>query len=210
MAEGVGNAQSAADEEEKGDQEAGGPGSNIQNPYVIDDDSDEKEEIVEDPKNEQYTLLVFMVNNQTMQDARVQIAWNPESRNSVNIRQPVTEFQQVFLAQKNNLPLKFAKVKLNQEWGSIYDFRVIINGIDVTTDTKWDKYRHDFAAMREAKKKIWMEALDNEPVQEDIPEPEPAAGADIDPEDAGKVNCPVCTFLNSPTSVSCEICGYSM
>ena len=98
MAEGVGNAQSAADEEEKGDQNAGGPGDNIQNPYVIDDDSDEKEEIVEDPKTEQYTLLVFMVNNQTNQDARVQIVWNPESRSRVNIRQPVTEFQQVFLA----------------------------------------------------------------------------------------------------------------
>ena len=101
-------------------------------------------------------------------------------------------------------------MKLGQEWGNIYDFRVIINGVDAESDTKWDKYRHDFAAMREAKKKIWMEAMDNEPVQEDIPEPEPAAGADVDPEDAGKVHCPVCTFLNSPSNVSCEICGSPM
>ena len=47
---------------------------------------------------------------------------------------------------------------------------MIINGIDVATDTKWDKYEHDFAALREAKKKIWMESQDNEPVLEDIPD----------------------------------------
>lgn len=69
----------------------------------------------------------------------------------MNFRQPVTDYSEVFVGGRNKLPLRFAKVKLGQEWGKLFDWRVIINGVDVMTDQKWDRYERDHPFLRNSK-----------------------------------------------------------
>ena len=47
--------------------------------------------------------------------------------------------------------MRFAKVKLGQDWGKLFDWRVIINGVDVMTDVKWDRYERDHPILRNTK-----------------------------------------------------------
>jgi len=67
-------------------------------------------------------MIVFMMTNNSRDDARVSIVFNQESRNKVNLRMPVNPFTEVICARKNKLSLKFAKTKLDADWGSVLDF----------------------------------------------------------------------------------------
>ena len=96
--------------------------------------ADEPDELVQDPKAEEYTLLVFLFNNQDRRDARIKIIFNQQNRGSVNFRQPVTDYTELIVSGKNKLSLVFGKVKIGQSWGKLFDWRVIINGVDVMTD----------------------------------------------------------------------------
>ena len=55
------------------DQEDGKP---MTNPYMIENDEDQAEELTQDPKHEEYVLLVFLINNQDRRDARVTIVFD--------------------------------------------------------------------------------------------------------------------------------------
>ena len=67
-------------------------------------------------------MLVFVFQNATRQDARITISWNQDARNRVNYRMPCTDFTEVVVADRKNLPLKLAKLRLDQDWGEYLDF----------------------------------------------------------------------------------------
>jgi len=46
---------------------------------------------------------------------------------------PVTPFTEVFCTGSNRLALKFAKTKPELDWGSIFDFQILIDGVDAMT-----------------------------------------------------------------------------
>lgn len=92
-----------------------------------------------------------MVDNKSRFDARVSIVFNQDNRKTCNFRMPCTEFTEMFGYGKSKLPLRFAKVKLDKDWGTYLDFRIIINGIDIMTDQKWDRFERDHPMIRSAK-----------------------------------------------------------
>lgn len=73
-------------------------------------------------------MLVFFVQSSSRYDQKLSIVFNQENRNKVNYRMPVTDFSEVILAGKNKLVLKITKVRLDQEWGDIFDFKILVDG----------------------------------------------------------------------------------
>jgi len=92
-----------------------------------------------------------MVVNKGRDDARVSIVFNQEHRNSVNFRMPVTPFTEVICGKNNKLALKFSKIKLDVDWGNIFDFKIFIDGIDATTGQRVNKYYNDYPHIRQEK-----------------------------------------------------------
>lgn len=73
----------------------------------------------------------------------------------------MTEYTEVFVSGKTKLPLKFGKVKLDRDWGQLNDWKIIINGVDIMTDQKWDRYERDHPMLRAAKQPL-IEAAEAE------------------------------------------------
>ena len=49
-------------------------------------------------------------------------------------------------------------MRLDKDWGNFLDFKIIINGTDVLTDQKWDRYERDHPILRENKIPLMMAA----------------------------------------------------
>jgi len=84
----------------------------------------------------------------SQQDHRVTISWNQEARNNVNFRMPVTDFSEVVYAGKSVLPLKIAKLHLDQDWGDYLNFNV---AIDQLNGEKFNRFDRDYPHIRERK-----------------------------------------------------------
>ena len=70
----------------------------------------------------------------------------------------MTDYTEVFVGGRTKLPLRFGKVKLGQDWGKLFEWKVIVNGVDVMTDQKWDRYERDHPMLRSAKLPLIFEA----------------------------------------------------
>ena len=87
----------------------------------------------------------------------------------------MTDYTEVFGGGRTKLPLKFGKVKLGQDWGTLFAWKVIINGVDIITDQKWDRYEKDHPLLRNAKLPLMIEAEQarvaaqaNQPMEQDL------------------------------------------
>jgi len=114
-------------------------------------DPDDVEELAEDPKEQSNTLLVFMFSNNSINDARITISFDQRARNNVNFRMPVTDFTAVAEGRKTSLPLKFTKVRPGLNWGNLDCFRIAVDGTDMVTGAKTNKFERDYMHMRAQK-----------------------------------------------------------
>ena len=97
-----------------------------------------------------HTLLIFCINNNGREDTNVKIRFNQVNRPNVNFRMPATEYCEIISNYKMHFGLRLCKLRLNQEsWGDIFDFQVIIDGYDVETMERFDKYARDYNDLRQ-------------------------------------------------------------
>ena len=71
-------------------------------------------------------------------------------RDMVNYRMPATDFSEVISAGKSQLPLKFQKLRLDQDWGENLSQSYCVM-IDQLTGEKFKRYEMDYNHIREQK-----------------------------------------------------------